>query len=171
MIRKTAKVGDWIVGTGSKAYQADGRLVYVMKVSEILPYDDYWRDPRFHQKKPNLRGSLKQGYGDNIYHRNSKTGQWIQEDSHHSYQHGQPNPNNIKHDTQTSNVLISTQFTYWGGSGPKIPTRFRDYKGFDVCGYRGHKCNFPQTFIDSFVAWIKSLDEKGYVGDPAEFDT
>jgi hypothetical protein len=166
-----AEVSDWIVGTGSKVYQREGNLVYTMKVSEILTYDQYWRDPRFRQKKPNLRGSLKQGYGDNIYHRNAKTGQWIQENSHHSYQDGRPNPNNIKHDTQTPNVLISAEFIYWGGSGPKIPARFRDYNGVDICGYRGHKCNFPPALVGAFVAWIQSLDEKGCVGDPAEFGT
>jgi len=170
-IRKMAVIGDWIVGTGSKVYQRDGHLVYAMKVSEILTYDKYWRDPRFCQKKPNLRGSLKRGYGDNIYHRDPNTHQWIQENSHHSYPNGRPNPNNIKHDTQTPNVLISAEFSYWGGSGPKIPVRFRNYNGFDVCGHRGHKCKFPQVLIDSFVAWIQSLDEKGCVGDPAEFDT
>jgi thiamine monophosphate kinase len=55
MIRKGAAVGDWVVGTGSKGYGLQGRLVYVMNVSETMNYDEYWSDPRYRNKRPNLR--------------------------------------------------------------------------------------------------------------------
>ena len=64
------------------------RLVYAMRVSEILSFEQYWDDPRFWQKRPNLHGSLKQAFGDNIYYRDPKTGQWRQKDSHHSLING-----------------------------------------------------------------------------------
>ena len=51
-IRCTAKVGDWIVGTGSTDFELEGRLVYAMRVSEIASYDEYWDDPRFQMKRP-----------------------------------------------------------------------------------------------------------------------
>src|SRR5438034_11308809 len=88
MIRKTAQVGYLIIGTGSKTCGMVGVLVYVMKVAETVTYDQYWEDPRFRVKRPNLRGSLKQAYGDNIYHRNPETCGWIQENSHHSLPDG-----------------------------------------------------------------------------------
>src|SRR5713226_3129081 len=66
-IRKHAQVGDWVLGTGSKGYGLDGHLVFAMKIVEALSYERYWDDPRFRQKRPNLRGSVKQAFGDNIY--------------------------------------------------------------------------------------------------------
>ncbi len=168
-IRSSARVGDWIVGTGSKAYRLAGRIVYAMRVCERLSFEEYWIDPRFRLKRPNLKGSVKQAFGDNIYHRHSKTRRWVQENSHHSYSDGRPNQGNVKHDTQTSSVLISSDFAYWGASGPQIPVRFRGYRGLDVCAQRGHKCNFPADLSADFAAWIRSLGPKGYVGEPAEF--
>ena len=49
MIRKGAAIGDWVVGTGSKGYGLEGRLVYAVKVSETLTFD--------------LRQSMKNGGG------------------------------------------------------------------------------------------------------------
>lgn len=164
MIRKAAALGDWVVGTGSKGYGLQGRLVYAMKISETLSYDEYWGDPRYRNKRANLRGSLKQAYGDNIYRQNRSTGRWVQANSHHSNQDGTPNAANVAHDTQAPRVLMGTDFVYWGRSGPKIPRQFRK-----VCAHRGHKCSFSQEFVTSFVAWIRSLGSHGYAGPPAEF--
>jgi putative DNA base modification enzyme with NMAD domain len=164
MIRKAAALGDWVVGTGSKGYRLQGQLVYAMKISETLSYDEYWDDPRYRNKRPNLRGSLKQAYGDNIYHTNRSTGRWVQTNSHHSNEDGTPNAANIEHDTQAPRVLIGTDFVYWGRFGPKIPKRFQE-----VCAHRGHKCQFSQEFVTSFVVWIQSLMSHGYAGKPAEF--
>lgn len=169
-IRKSAQVGDWVVGTGSKRYGLNGKLVYAMKVTEILTYDQYWNDPRFYQKRPNLRGSLKQAYGDNIYHRNPKTGRWVQVDSHHSRAGGSPNQANICRDTKSQNVLVGTEFAYWGGDGPRIPGRFRRGGGLDICcTLQGHKCIFPEEFVKEFITWIQSLGERGFIRRPRMF--
>jgi hypothetical protein len=140
-----------------------------MQVAEVLTYDKYWKDPRFQVKRPNLHGSLKQAYGDNIYHRRARDGAWLQEDSHHSHPDGTPNKNNIRHDTQADSVLIGHRFTYWGGSAPKIPVRFRHAEGTNVCAHRGHKSEFSERFVASLVAWIESL-EQGFVAEPAEWN-
>jgi len=168
-IRKGAKVGDWIVGIGSKQYGLEGRLVYAMQVTETCSFDEYWRDPRFRQKRPNLRGSLKQAFGDNIYHRDADTGRWIQEASHHSFPNGRANPANVRHDTQAPRVLVSTDFVYWGGDGPVIPARFRRAHGENVCCQRGYKCDFSEVFVTSFVQWIRLQGTWGYAGRPREF--
>jgi hypothetical protein len=135
-----------------------------MKIDEILHYSVYWADPRFRNKKPNLQGSLKQAYGDNIYHWDGETNQWIQENSHHSQKNGTPNSANVEHDTQSANVLIGRDFVYWGRTGPKIPTEFAC-----VCASRGHKSRFSKEFEESFLGWISSLETRGYAGDPSEF--
>jgi len=169
-IRKMAKVEDWVVGTGSKHYSLDGKLVYVMRVQEALSFEEYWADTRFIQKRPNLRGCLKQAYGDNIYHCHPRTKKWMQENSHHSLRNGRPNPANIEHDTRVSRVLIGTQFAYWGGYGPAIPSRFRKWRGQDLCHqHPGHKCLFPDGLVESFVHWFCSLDITGYRGQPKEW--
>jgi hypothetical protein len=166
-IRSVAQVGDWIVGTGSRAYGLQGRLVFAMLVDEALHYDDYWTDPRFQAKKPNLYGSLKQAYGDNIYHRDMAR-RWLQADSHHSFPDGRPNKANIRTDTQAPRVLISHDYTYWGGSGPTIPARFRTPE-INVLAHRNHKSVFPNTFVTAFIRWIRSLGAVGYAGRPREF--
>ena len=113
-IRRVASIGDWVIGTGSKRRGRRGHLVYAMRVGEALTFDQYWADPRFYPKRPNLRGSLKQAFGDSIYWRD-KYNRWHQEDSHHSHEGGQPNLRNIEHDTQTNRVLVGDYYAYWGG--------------------------------------------------------
>ena len=119
-IRKPASIGDWIIGTGSKPRGRRGYLVYAMCVTETMTFNEYWEDERFQRKKPNLRGSMKQAFGDNIYFKDD-AGEWHQQDSHHSCEDGSPNLHNIRNDTQTDRVLLSKEYSYWGGSGPEIP--------------------------------------------------
>ena len=166
-IRRTASIGDWVVGTGSAENKLTGHLVYAMQVSEAKSYDDYWDDLRFVSKRPNLRGSLIQAFGDNIYHKG--TAGWVQANSRHSNVDGSPNHDHIKKDTSAPRVLIGTEFFYWGGTGPKIPKKFRDWHGHDICQKRAIKFKFPNTMVEAFVAWIKSRVGSGYLGDPACF--
>ena len=168
-IRKTAVVGDWVIGTGSKAQCREGLLVFVMCVSEAITFNEYWTDPQFRRKRPNLTGSMKQAYGDNIYCKD-KDGRWHQQDSHHSYLGGKWNPHNIQRDTSADRVLIGEEYIYWGRNGPKIPERFRDFDGEDICKTGpGHKCTFPTGLVEEFIQWIRSIDVHGYQGDPMDW--
>ena len=167
-IRQTAQLGDWIVGTGSRQNGLGGHLVYAMQVSETLTFEAYWRDKRFRKKRPNLRGSLKRAFGDNIYHRNRKTKRWLQENSHHSRNGGRTNLFNLQRDTGVNRVLVAARFTYWGGSGPKIPARFSGSDTDVLVVGQGHKCRFPPEFEQRFVRWIEQRTP-GYAGDPYEF--
>lgn len=169
-IRATASVGDWVVGTGSKANGQEGHLVYAMKVGEILSFDEYWNSPRFREKRPLLNGSIKQRYGDNIYHQAKRAGRWIQANSHHSFPDGSPNPRNIKRDTgTTTKVLLGTEYGYWGQSALKIPARFRK-QGADICcSTQGHKCNFDDKLVADFLGWVRSIGLSGFSGTPSQF--
>lgn len=172
MIRKNAEVDDWVVGTGSRRYSMDGHIIYAMKVNEVRTFEEYWVDKLFSQKRPNLHASLKQAFGDNIYHRNPNNNHWIQENSHHSLPDGRPNVENLRHDTQVNRVLLGTEFVYWGATGIRIPSRYRHYAGHDICTvYQGHKSNFPTDLVELFVKWIESQGLKGYIGQPCEFPT
>src|SRR5690606_6291255 len=116
-------------------------------------------------------GSLKQRYGDNIYHRPGPGASWVQEDSHHSYEDGVSNPANIARDTSTDRVFVSQVYTYWGGGGPPIPKRFRDWNGIDVCHNRpGHLVAvFPKGLRDAFVQWLLDEHERGILGEPYDW--
>lgn len=164
-IRETANAGDWVIGTGtgSKRWKRGDNIVYSMRVTEVLTFNEYWADPRFQQKKPYLIGSKKQAFGDNIYFSDDQTGQWHQENSHHSYADGSPNQLNIAHDTQVDRVLISFDYIYWGGDGPTLPAH--------LCGKLckqgpGHKCNFPDDFTNDVITWIRAQKKSGYIGAP-----
>jgi hypothetical protein len=165
-IRAQARVGDWVLGTGSKTAGDGDRLVFAMRVEEILTYDDYWSDPRFVSKRPRLHGSMKQQYGDNIYHRDGLA--WRQENSRHSLDDGMPNPGHVQRDTKANAVLISREFVYYGGKGPVIPERFRT--GFDlVHGARAYRVNFPEETRDAVISWILTDLDRGLQGDPRDW--
>ena len=165
-VRKSAAIGDWVVGIGSKSKWNNGQVVYAMHVGAAMPFEDYWQDPRFRPKRPNLRGSLKKAFGDNIYHRDPVTGLWRQMDSHHSQIDGKQNPANIEHDTRIDRVLISEDFVYWGGSGPLIP----EFEGIRIRQEgRGHKASYPPEVVEEFIKWIRNLGVSGYCGDPLDW--
>ena len=166
-IRETAAIGDWIVGTGSKSKGRDGYLVYAMRVTEAMSFEEYWADARFRRKRPEMHASLKKAFGDNIYYREDHTGEWRQLDSHHSYDDGTQNDKNVQNDTQVDRVLISDNFIYWGGSGPMLP----HFRGETVChSTQGHRCNFPREVVDDFIAWVGGLEDRGYCGTPLEWE-
>ena len=168
-IRRTSRVGDWIIGTGSKSKGRNCYLVYAMKVRETLAFNKYWEDARFRQKQPNLLGSKKQAFGDNIYFKDAR-GKWRQQDSHHSYEEGSPNRHNILNDTKADRVLIGTEYAYWGKDGPQLPPEFRNYNGRDICAKRGYKNQFPEAMVKDFIVWFKSLGAQGNLGTPGDWD-
>jgi hypothetical protein len=166
-IRSAARVGDWVIGTGSKSLGLEGRLVYAMRVTEKLTYDDYWDDERFRAKRPNLRGSLKQAFGDNVYHHDGPGGPWTMVNSHHSLLDGTPNTANITSDTRADGVLISDDFVYWGANGPVVPDTFRNFKGDDIVMHgRGHRSVFEPALVKRTIQWLETFDERGCVGTP-----
>ena len=165
-IRRTATVGDWVIGTGSKRKGRSGFIVYAMRVTEAISFAAYWDDPRFQNKRPHLRGSLKKAFGDNIYFRDEYTNEWQQLDSHHTNEHGIQDFENIRTDTSTDRVLVSEDFVYWGGTGPKIP----HFSGVDIChSTQKHRCKFPEQVVQDFIEWVRSLNDTGYCSDPLEW--
>lgn len=134
-VRKAAKVGDWVMGVGGSSLGTVRRkCIFLMKVSEIFSFQDYWNDSRFSLKKPSRNGSRVQMLGDNIYHKNNND-EWRQEDSHHSNRDGTPNLVNLNRDTGSCDkVLISNFYFYFGCQAKTVNLnsikygRIRDYK-------------------------------------------
>ena len=83
-------------------------LVFWMKVNEVMGYQEYFNDPRFQRKKPNLKGSWISRCGDNIYFRN-KSGNWIQTATLYHR-----NRDSIAKDIRYSIVYIGRTYSYFG---------------------------------------------------------
>ena len=165
-IRRYAKLHEYVIGTGTKKRGLQGRLVFVMEVSEATNFDDYWNDRRFIRKRPVMNGSFVQRYGDNIYHRDVQTKNWIQKDSFHSQKDGVPDTDNMQLDTGTTDrVLVGEWFVYWGGDGPLIPKHFEEFIHRGI----GHRCIKDNTKIEEFLGWVDSQGEPGVRGDPCEW--
>lgn len=172
-IRAVAEVGDIVVGTSSTVGGSEPKFVYIMRVTEVLNFQSYWDDPRFFEKRPNLRGSKKQNFGDNIYHRDFATGDWMQEDSRHSNLDGSTHEEHLKKDTgKTENIVISNDFVYWGSNSITIPSQFRhgDYGDDIVKRGQGKKNKFCSFFIRDFEDWFDAIGAKGQKGRPTDWD-
>lgn len=169
---KKLRIGDWIIGTGSRALEKRykrpkgkfvNKLIYAMEVNEIISMEQYWNDGRFSIKKPILNGSLAKMYGDNIY-QTLANGDWMQLDSAHSNSNGETNKKHLETDLSGKNVIISTNFYYFGENCVSIPTRFHRL----IWNRRGHKfLNNDKT--DDYINWIKNNHITGVTGDPIDW--
>lgn len=168
-IRKAAQIGDWVMGVGGCRLHAPGRCIYLMNVSEILNFNEYWSDSRFHIKKPVRNGSPVMLVGDNVYHQNATTGDWIQEDSHHSNTDGSINITNLETDTTSVNVLISTHFYYFGGEAPPI-----DLSGIGYTNGRNYrKMSLADANVISLLKSIEAeyaRERNVVIADPFDFE-
>ena len=119
-----------------------------MKVEEILPYDQYFRDSRFAKKIPNYTvRKVVHKCGDNIY-RPLPNGDFQQLQSMHSNGTVE-NPATKAHDLRGKNALVSKTFYYFGSSAVDLPETLNDLK----VG-RAHKNRFSPHIVSSFVNFI-----------------
>jgi hypothetical protein len=163
-IRKKAEVGDWIIGTGATANSLLYRLIFVMKVSEKLSFEEYWADRRFARKKPVLNGSLAQIHGDNIYHKENES--WCQLDSHHSFHEGELNKANMEQDTNGEFVLVSDHFIYWGANHLNVPEQYRSL----CCSLRDYCTIEDHALAEEFLIEMKKQYSLGVHGDPVNWN-
>jgi hypothetical protein len=170
-IRRAATIDDWIVGSGSdeRSIRRGGHLVYAMRVTEVMSFEDYDVDPRFAQKKPYRHGSRKQSCGDNIYYRGFDN-TWAQRDSFHTKDNGERHPSHVSRDTGVNRVLVSDDFLYFGGYGPLIPEALKDRQGRGLCKRGiGRNCFDDPNLIADFTSWLRGLTVKGYWAAPYEW--
>ena len=168
-IRKKASVGDWVIGMGGSRLHATGRCIYAIRVTEKMTFDQYWSSSVFFDKKPVRNGSKKMMVGDNIYHRDVKTNEWRQADSHHSNPDGSVNEHNLRTDTEASDVLISRYFLYFGAEAPTVPTDLLKAIGYK--NGRNYRV-FEYERCSALLDWLKEVfsDSLNQVsGDPFDF--
>jgi hypothetical protein len=159
-IRRTAHVGDYIVGLSSKS--RGHKIIYAMQVTEVLPYAAYFHDSRFLAKIPDLERASRDGRlvyrcGDNIYeplvaHPRS-VDDFRQLRSMHSKDKGpQEDLVRKKRDLRGKNVLASRKFRYFGPKAIELPGRLRAMS----VGI-GHRCRFLADMVAEFIAFFESL--------------
>lgn len=157
-IRKTAKVGDIIVGLSSRSE----RLVYAVQVAEVVGFEEYWADPHYVSRRP-VSGAARivDRTGDNIYE--PVPGGFRQLPSFHSRSDGSEDPERRRVDLAGDHVLVGETYTYWGGQGPALPEEL----SFLAVG-RGHRCNFSAEQVETVARWFTTLPG-GVLGAPARW--
>ncbi|MBQ3545596.1 MAG: hypothetical protein IJA34_11540 [Lachnospiraceae bacterium] len=160
VIRRCAQIGDWVSAYGAARTILHKKMVYLMRVDEILTFDEYWEDNRFKIKRPFFNKGVIYMYGDNIYHHINDS--WVQEESHHSMQDGSTNYINLNRDTQTNRVLISKDFYYFGNNAVSIPKEFSILIAQGI----GHRVYRDDNLIKEFVDYMNENYEMGIQGIP-----
>lgn len=168
-IRKSAAIGDWVIGMGGGRLRATGRCIYAMRVDEKISFNEYWQNPLYNDKKPIRNGTKRMLVGDNIYHQN-ESGEWLQANSHHSLEDGSINMHNVKNDTQSNHVLLSRHFYYFGQSAPEVPN-----DALDTIGYKNRRNYrvFTRAECELLLHWLnvdhqQSLNQ--VLDKPFDFD-
>lgn len=164
VIRRTAKVGDWILGFGSTQVQQrgggftsySGKLVYAMRVDRILSlkeYDDFCVK-QCAEKIPIWKtDDWRKRLGDCVYH--CFDSEVLQRKSVHTEQH-------ISTDLSGRNALLSENFYYFGNKAVPVPTLLLRviHKG------RGHRALDDSNLISEFERWINTFKRNKLYGEP-----
>jgi hypothetical protein len=145
--------GDWIAGCLEKA--RDHKFLYAMHVEESLDLDTYFKDPRFRDKKPDLRGNWKMRCGNDFYSR-GPDGSWIQ---HRNRFHLDARIE--EQDTRFARAFIGRQFWYRGKSAEPSPSQFAA-----LFGGRGARVNHDPALTGQFIEWVSESFEPGIAADP-----
>jgi hypothetical protein len=169
-IRNAARIGDWVIGVGGTALQATGKCLFAMKVTKKISYNEYFSGSEYKDKKPVRHGSKKMMVGDNIYYHDPQTNLWHQSHSHHSNEDGSLNIYNRDRDTQSSYVLLSKHFFYFGRKALEIPQQL-----FGDINYKNGRNHRTYSFEEAskLITWIIE-ENKGnlnlVLSDPFNFD-
>lgn len=158
-IRRTAKVGDWIVGLTPKAQ--GNKIVYFMKVDKKMRFDEYWLDRRFERKKPKLNAGIKGKNGDNIYA--WENGGFRQLPSAHSKpKFGNREDAKMKRrDLGGQGVLVSRHFAYFGSEPEKLPKGLKRL----IVGI-GYRCHLSEDIKSRFLQFTEKHGFGGYMHCP-----
>lgn len=174
-IRRSAKLGrDWIVGITPRG---DNRLTHVFVPDERLSFDQYYRDPRFQDKKPQYIADP----GDNIYRVDRKTGQFrlrryfndihkitadpIKFDA--SQSKFRIDPGFVDADLQSPYTLLARKFWYFGAEAPAIPEQFEQTRILQGTKRNFRKVEDPAA-IELFVDWVSALAPPGVHSRPRQ---
>ncbi len=152
-IRRTAQVGDWIVGTGSvnaPIGNASGKIVYAMRVTQKLTMRDYDEFVRSYAPNKIPRWRDKDGrcrLGDAIYDFSFDPPK-VRASVHNS--------SNRARDLRGQYALISDHFYYFGDQPLPLPSHLLPI----VNQTQGHRSSANDRYISEFSQWLESLNLK-----------
>jgi Nucleotide modification associated domain 2 len=149
-IRSSARAGDWVAGVGSRnapSGDLSGRLVYAMKVAEVMSMAEYDRraPTEWPHRIPDISSSdLAARLGDCIYDFKGK---------HPTQRPGVHGPANKKTDLGGKNALIATDFLYFGSRAIPLPDNLRA-----ICPEgQGHRSAKNDPYREPFQQWLRGL--------------
>jgi len=156
-IRRVAQPGDWIIATGPARHHTHAKLVYAMRVAEVLSLEHYFHDPRFNNKKPDLadKDPLRH-VGDNLY-QPDPDGTWSQLP-------GPRTPEQAPKDLRGKNALIADHFFYFGTNAIPLPPSFQKL----IHTNQGHRSQFPNDLVRRFITWLDGKHTPGIHGHPTD---
>jgi hypothetical protein len=166
-IRRTAAEGDWVLGLGSKNSPIGNvslQMVYVMRVTKILSMKDYDTFCRksLPAKMPDWTNSdFRRKMGDCIYDFGSQGVPTLRRSIH--------TERNRKTDLSGLNVLLSTNFYYFGDKPVALPERLLVL----VHPTQGHKSRANGPYAPKFVEWLErgGWKKNSLLGQPQLKDT
>jgi hypothetical protein len=156
-IRRCAKKNDIVIGIASVDLPKPGHLIYAMRVKCVLPYEEYWIDPRFANRKPTPKTAISRR-GDNIWYKVGRKWRVVPGAFHDaSLRRG---------DISGKNALIATEFFYFGRAAIRVPKGFQSI----LATTQGHKNTTDSTIINDFWNWVRSSAFKpGRIAEPCDF--
>jgi len=166
VIRRNAKVGDWVVGLGSSSVlMEDGNnhnfskhIIYAMRVSEkmtIKEYGEFCLD-YLNGKIPNINDLyFPKRVGDCIYYYSKKKSEVILRDSVHTEV-------NRKSDLGGEYVLLADEFYYFGSKPQYIPEKLHGI----IHQNQGHQKQKNDSYIEDFIEWISKFKKNNLYAEP-----
>ena len=157
IIRTNASVGDLIFGFAAKSLSRDNRLIYIARVTQIIPDGNYYVDKRY------------AGRGDRIYKFQFGKFKWRQGAKHHG-------PSDLVHDLgafpeyERACVLLSSDFRYFGKAGTdeyksKFPRVCRAVESFGI-GHRVRHDPLLRKELLTMADWVFQSTARKTLGPP-----
>jgi hypothetical protein len=148
-IRRTAKVGDWVVGLGSANSpigNISSSVVYAMKVTDkrsLWGYDLLCQS-KYQGKIPDWYSSdFKRRVGDCIYDYGQGTPPKLRPSVH--------DERSRERDLSGENVLISNHFYYFGDNPVELPANLLPL----IHSQQGHRVDLNRPYLEPFIDWLE----------------
>ena len=171
-IRRTSRIGDWVIGTGSKnsklkdgnTYDLSDSVIYAMKITGKLTLKEY--DTFCIQNLPDkipswFNKDWRKRMGDCIYDFSNGIEPNLRKGVH--------NELNRKRDLGGENALLSSEFYYFGEEPRKIPDNLKPI----IKKNQGHLRIENFDLIERFAKWINGFKKNKIYAEPQlkyEFD-
>lgn len=164
-IRRTACIGDWVIGTGSRRVNlGDGKIidfadsiVYAMKITDIKTlkeYDEYCKYSLINKIPVFKTDNWELKVGDCIYDYSKGSEPLIRKGVH--------NECNRKRDLGGKNALLSNNFYYFGSEARHLPSELSAL----IKKSQGHKKIENKQLIEQFENWIAQFEKNKIYADP-----